>query len=243
VIDGICPIEGDQVPSPPFQVRVVYTVEGIEDSLIVNILPSDYLGENLTTEIDLVELSNYNVSDNIIILTVEDSYEGIPPTGQILTYQASVVPATFTDETRVYSTEIFGIQFSGIEIPVAAETGEDKIVGYFIVRNERTETEKTILDSAVVVPSVTNDKYISHGLLFPEFEIGDRRISDRVYGLITPEHKFNDKKYSEFTEMKQEGQFKITDRLKSKSRYLDVSDGTSYDSSVHKSGGGKDDDG
>lgn len=255
VIDEICTTEGEQVSLDAFQVRVTYTVDGVEDTMIVNINPSDYIGDDLTTTVDLTDLSNFNTSANIVIVSVEETLADnsvilVGTTGGTgdaehgsLTYTATVEPATFTAETRVYSTEVFGIQFSGVQLPLPSETGGNKIIGYFIVRNERTETEKTILDSAVVVPSVTNDKYISHGLLFPEFGDGERRVSDRVYGLITPEHKFNNIKYSEFSEMKQEGQFKVIDRLKSKSRYLDVSDGTSFDEDVHKGGGGYDDDG
>ena len=251
---GECSVIGEQVPLPSFQARVTYTVEGVEDTLIVNILPSDYIGNGTTSAIDLIELSNFNTTDSIVIVSIEESLAdgtavniGVDSgTGDAehgsLNYVASVVPATFTAETRIYSTEVLGIQFSGIALPPPSATGGEEIIGYYIVRNERTETEKTVLDSAVLVPSVTNDKYISHGLLFPEFA-GDRRISDKVYGLISPEHKFNSKKYSEFTEMIQEGQFGVVQRNKSKGRYLDVTDGTSYDSSVHKSGGGSDDDG
>jgi hypothetical protein len=249
---GECSVIGEEVPLAPFQARVTYTAGGVEDTMVINILPSDYIGENLTTTIDLSDYSNFNLLNNIVITSIEESLEdgtivtvgasggtGDSEHGS-LTYLATIVPATFNSETRVYSSEIFGVQFSGISVP--PETKGGKIIGYNIVRNERTETEKTILDSAVIIPSVVNDKYISHGLLFPEFA-GERKISDRVYGLLNPEYKFNNVKYSEFTEMKQEGQFTLSDRLKSKSRYLDTSDGTSYDSSVHKSGRGNDEDG
>jgi hypothetical protein len=252
---GECSVIGEEVPLPPFQARITYTVEGVQDTLIVNILPSDFIGNDLTTAIDLYELSNFNTTDAIVIISIEESLAdgtsaniGVESgTGDAehgsLSYVASVVPATFTAETRIYSSEILGIQFSGVVLPPISATNGEEIIGYYIVRNERTETEKTVLDSAVLVPSVTNDKYISHGLLFPEFEVGDRKISDKVYGLISPEHKFKDKKYPEFTTMQQEGQFGLVARNKSKSRYLDITDGTSYDPSVHKSGGGRDGDG
>lgn len=240
--------------APPYQIRVTYEVDGVQDDMTININPIDYASAHPSVAVDFVELSNFIVSPNINIISIEESQNdnsvfnvGVSSgsgSGEhgTLTYEAVVQPAEFTSETRVYSTEVFGIQFSGIDLPPVEDTGGEQIVGYYIVRNERTETEKTILDSAVLTPSVTNDKYISHGLLFPEFAT-DRRISDRVYGLIHPAHKFNNVKYPEFTEMKQEGQFEIADRKKSKSRYRDVQDGTSYDSSVHKSGGGKDSDG
>lgn len=44
-------------------------------------------------------------------------------------------------------------------------------------------TDKTILDSAVVTPCVTNTKYIGNGLLNPDTD----KISEDVFGLIHPE--------------------------------------------------------
>ncbi len=242
--------------TPPYQVRVTFEVNGVQDTLTTNINPFDYAGAHPDVEIELVDLSSFIVSPTINIISIEegqndgtsflvgtDSGSGSGEHGT-LNYSAVVQPAEFLAETRIYSTEVFGIQFSGIDLPSVEDTGGEEIIGYYIVRNERTETEKTILDSAVLVPSVTNSKYISHGLLFPEFVGGaQRRISDKVYGLIHPEHKFKNKKYPEFTEMVQEGQFIIEDRKKSKFLYTDVQDGSSYDPSVHKSGGGKDSDG
>lgn len=233
--------------TPPFQVRVTYEVEGVQDTMTLNIVPDDYSGAHPSVAVDFIELSNFIITPNINIISVEESQNdgsifsvGTSSgngSGQhgTLTYTATIEPAEFTSETRVYSTEIFGIQFSGIDIPTIEETNGEQVVGYYIVRNERTESEKTILDSAVLVPSVYNDKYVSHGLLYPEFG-GEGRISTKTYGLIHPEHKFNNIKYPEFTELIQEGQFNVVDRKKSKSRYKDVQDGTSYDNSIHKSG-------
>ena len=253
--NGDCSILDEQIPLPPLQVRVTYTVDGVPETMITNILPSDYIGASLTTTIALVDLSDFNTSSNITIVSIEESLNdgttaiiGVDTaTGDAehgsLSYSVAVVPATFSTESRVYSSEIFGIQFSNVALPPTAVTKGEEIVGYYIVRNERTETEKTILDSAVLTPSITNEKYIAHGLLFPEFVIGERRIADNVYGIISPEHKFNDYKYSEFTSMSQEGQFEVIKVNKSKSRYLDVLDGTSYDADIHKSGGARDEDG
>ena len=253
---GECTTIGEQVVRPPFQVRVTYEVNGVQDNFTVNIVPTDYLTDDYTTEISLIETSNFIIVDDeseITIISIEESDEsegatviGVDTANSMvhgnLDYTVTKQASEFTAETRIYSTEVYGVQFSGIDLPTASETGGEIIVGYYIVRNQRTESEKTILDSAILVPSVTNDKYISHGLLFPEFS-DNRNISDKVYGLIHPEHKFNNKKYPEFTNIIQEGQFIISERKKSKSRYLDVQEGTSYDSSVHKSGGGTDEDG
>ncbi len=240
-----------------FQARVTYQVDGVVDTLTVNILPSDYPGTTNTQEIDINERSNFIVSPNIEIISIEESQDdgskfpvGVD-SGQGtsehaspgLNYSATVEKAVFTSEERIYSSEIFGIKFSNIDIPSPDDTGGEEIIGYYIVRNERTEEEKTILDSAVMTPAITNDKYIAQGLLFPEFGSTEPRYSRNIYGLIHPENKFKDKKYPEFTNITEEGAFSASQTLRSKSRYRDVQDGTSYDSSVHKSGGGKDRDG
>ena len=245
---------GLQIPYDIFQVRISFEHEGQPDEMIVNINPLDYLGVGDTATIDLAEYSNYLITNAITITNLQESkYDGTAVslgttsgTGDVehgsLSYTVEVVPAEFNSETRLYSTKMYGIQFSNIDLPTVEDTGGEEIIGYYIVRNERTELEKTILDSAVLTPTVTNDKYISHGLMFPEFN-GAPRVSQEVMGLIHPEHKFHNKKYSEYSEMIQQGGFKVIQREKSKSRYLDITDGTTFDSSVHKGGGGQDDDG
>jgi hypothetical protein len=256
VTNGVCTVEGDLVALPPFQARVSYTVGGVPDTTTININPADYIGGTTTSAVDLVKLSNFlSASDTVVITDISESLAdgttssvGVSSgTGNAehgsLAYVATVETAVFSQEEKLYATDIFGIQFSGVELPPLSVTGEEEIIGYYIVRNERTENEKTILDSAILTPSVTNDKYISHGLLFPEFAIGERKISDKVFGMIHPEHKFNNVKYTEFDEMIQEGEFSVQIRNKSKAKYNDVQDGTSFDSSVHKTGGGTDDDG
>jgi hypothetical protein len=255
VTAGTCSVVGEQVPMPTFQARVTFDVDGVTDYLIVNINPSDYIESGLTTAINITEYSDYYTTPLITITNIEESLDdgtsasiGVSSgTGDaehgLLSYQAASGTAVFTAETKIYSTQIYGLKFSNIELPPTSVTNGEKIIGYYIVRNERTEEEKTILDTAVLTPSTINEKYIAHGLLYPEFGTLDRKISDRVFGLISPEFLFEGKKYPEFTSLKQEGRFSVIDRLKSKSRYLDITDGSSYDSSVHKSGGGKDKDG
>src|SRR5699024_8183343 len=96
----------------------------------------------------------------------------------------------------------------------------------------RTEFDKTILDSGVIVPSLVNSTYISHGLLQPETS----KTSSSVYGLIHPEHKFNNKEYFSYDEIIQQGNFKIEERKYGKITYNDVFDGSSYNSKYHDDG-------
>lgn len=226
------------VSAPPFQARVTYTVDGVENTLVVSIDPS-LIASNPA---HIIASSNFYTSNDIVIVKIEEADEngvvtdvtvGVSPKG--LTYVATPLNSTQTTEGKVYSTEILGIKFSGVDLPSLNDTNGEKIVGYYIVRNERIDNEKTILDSAVLVPTFENNKYISHGLLAPN--VADTsKINKKLFGVIHPEHKFNKKEYNSFDYIKQEGNFDIIGSKYSKTSYNDVYDGTSYDSEIHKSG-------
>ncbi len=238
----VCPDPpGSCVPveALPFQARVTYTVDGIEETLVVNINPAE-IGSNPA---HIVAGSNFYTSDVIVVTKIEESRDDgttyvVTPgstSEKGLVYQTAVLPSTQTVEGKIFSTEIMGIKFSGVDIPSLNDTNGEKIIGYYIVRNERVENEKTILDSAVLVPTLENNKYISHGLLAPDIA-NKSKINKNVFGLIHPEHKFNKREYNSFDYIKQEGNFDIIDSKYSKTSYNDVYDGTSYDGDVHKSG-------
>ena len=221
---------------PMTQARLNYTIDGVPAFLILQINPSVE-----SNPIALSADSDLLTSTNIVLGTVEESADdgtfaevtGVSPKG--LTYVTAVQDAVFTAESKLYFTDLFGLKFSGVDLPPTYDTAGERIVGYYIVRNERTEDEKTILDSAALVPGVKNSKYISHGLLGSKFS-DDSKMSRKVFGMIHPEHKFRDQKYPNISSIKQEGAFDIVERKHSKSRYKDVQDGTGYQGSVHKSG-------
>jgi hypothetical protein len=237
------------IERPDFEVRVSYENNGESFSFVQSINP-DLFSNGLvnTYDIELLQNSQYHSSNmfsniTLSITDVNGSYQAeIPVTLNtavsttqddtyfdevlfpIATYTVTVQPYTSTVQGRLFSTEILGIKFSGIDAPSLDETNGEKIIGYYIVRNERTEFDKTILDSGVLVPCVTNSKYISHGLLQPE----TGRISPNVYGLIHPEHKFNNKEYVNYDKIIQQGNFNLIDRKLGKVNYDDVYDGTSF---------------
>ena len=228
------------ISAPPFQVRVTYTVDGISETMTVNIIPGSTIGAT-SNPVNLAQYSNIYTSPSIVITKIEEADEnglitnvttGVSPKG--ITYTASVVDASLTTEGKVYSTELLGIKFSGVDIPSLADTNGEEIIGYYIVRNERIENEKTILDTAVLVPTLQNSKYISHGLL--NIEGASNRVDKKLFGIIHPEHKFNNKEYTSFDYIKQEGNFNILKTNKSKTLYNDVMDGSSYNADVHKEG-------
>lgn len=172
-------------------------------------------------------------------------------------YTGGNIIGTLTDNantsyTRFFSSKILGLQFSNIELPSNEDTNGNRVVGYYIVRNERTEATKTILDSGVLAPTLKttatdkNARFIASGILVPavndygETDPEDIRIKGNVVSLINPEFKFNKREYKNFSVL-QEGTYEINSRLNTHLVTSDVQAGTSYNPEVHS--GGADNDG
>lgn len=232
------------VNAPSFVTTIFFTVDNVPYVQTITINPAEWIDS--PSEVRVVGSSNYFSSNNIVITSIEEdgvaiAVDSVSPKG--LTYVRTIENLNHSTEEKLYESYILGIKFSNVNFPSEEELGA-KVVGYFIVRNERIEEEKTILDSVVITPSLINKKYISHGLLAPELlEQGFDKISQDTYGLIHPEHKFNQKEYDTFTSLKIEGYYHVRDRKKSNIRYEDVLDGSSYDSETDKGNSGKDEDG
>ena len=224
-----------------FEIRVSYKVGGQDFFFTQTVNPSLFSnGEDTTYEIELTQVSQFHSSNNFTDIVIEETdvndvyYPQYSQWQQYFqaqpTYTTEVKSLQIKTQGRVFTTEILGINFSGIEAPSVEETGGKKVVGYFILRNERTEFDKTIIDSGVLIPSVTNEKYISHGLLNPD----TTNISDKVYGIIHPEHKFRNKEYVTYDKLIHQGNFNVIDKKYGKINYDDVYDGSSFNSKKQK---------
>lgn len=148
--------------------------------------------------------------------------------------------------TTTYGTHIFGIKFSDVELPDISETGGKRVIGYLITRAERTESEKTILDTGIFTPIMKGIRrtykegpdpeperdFASFGHLVPN--ISTDLILDDVFALTNPEFKFNQKEYVP-TQFIYEGEYIVKDKILTEDKVQDVIPGTSYDSSIHKS--------
>jgi hypothetical protein len=229
----------------PFQIRVSYKVEGLDYFFVVNIEPNLYSTDTPSYELTLQDFSQYHSSDaftNIVIeeTNLQDVYQ--PAYSQSNIYFIGDPPVYSTETTifnstlqgKLYQSDMFGIKFSGITKPSLEDTNGEEVIGYYIVRNERTDFEKTILDSAVLTPSLVNSKYISHGLLNPEIE--NDKISKNVFGLIYPDNKFLNKEHTAFDEIIQQGTFTVRETKKGKINYNDVAEGSSFNSKTQKEG-------
>ena len=226
-----------------FDIRVSYKVDGVDYFFTQTISPQNFAnGVNNTYEIDLYQNSQFHSSSNFTDIVIEETningnYE--PAYSQAATYFDGTPEYSTTSQlyesdvqSKICTTEVFGIKFSGIDLPSIEETGGQEIIGYYIVRNERTEFDKTILDTGVITPCATNDKYISHGLLNPQTD----RISKKLFSIIHPEHKFLDKEYVQYDKIIHQGSFNVTDTKLGKINFDDVYDGSSYDKGNQKDG-------
>jgi len=163
-------------------------------------------------------------------------YQGVSnKTG--MTYRVNLTPGAASKEDTIYTSEIFGIKFSNIDVPSLIDTSGQKITGYYIVRNERKEEDRTIVDSAVFTSTIKEKNFVSQGLLFPEFtdkiEQGNR-VQKNIVGVISPEYKFNNVKYATYSKIVQQGEFKALDTIKSRTKINDVSPGSGYVEGKHK---------
>jgi len=137
---------------------------------------------------------------------------------------------------REYMANTLGIRFSNIQIPDLQDDDPDnEVIGYYIVRNERKEEDKTILDNAVLTQTLKNNKYTSTGLLYPnaptynpivDYKDDISKIDLSVYGMIHPEHKFNNRQYRNFDELIYQGFFNKIDEKSGKFTIRDVTGGS-----------------
>jgi len=232
---------------PVFDVEVLYTEDGNPDSFISLVDPDEWAGD-ATASITYNALSNSIVGTNVVITSIKE--EGITVSGtwdpvtltftsdvspKGLTYVINVIDALSEYTEDLYVGKVFGIKFSNIQLPNADELGGNEIIGYYIVRNERTEEEKTVLDSAVLTSTVTNKNFVSAGLLMPQFE-DETLIKKDILNFINPEFKFNQRKYTGFSSIIQQGKVNKVETIYSRTKINDVMDGTSYVSGKHKRG-------
>lgn len=237
--------------------EVEYTVDGTTRYIVAEIDLEQYLvaeGNWYTFAADeLIFYSDQFVNDDIVVTGLQQD----APAGEVeiiaftlaneiytndattiynLDQSIEVVDEVEVTETKLIKGNIYGIKFSNIELPPVEQTNGKVVIGYDIVRNERTEEQKTILDSAVLLPTIGSGKYVSHGISGIDVP-NSNTIDKRTYGFINPEFKFRGREYEDITDIVQIGSYRIDDRKHSWFREQDVLDGTSYDEDEHKGGG------
>ncbi len=253
----------------PFQIQLNYTEDTNNNVFSDIIDPFVYQGEvgdlqstadvqytfntgniyaNVVTVTTLTEVFEDTTLNNVVTLTLgTNPITGLPqyigtsggPTGTGLTYTIDIGQSVGGAAEDLYKATVFGIKFSNIVLPDLVDTDGQKVIGYYIVRNERKEFDKSVIDSAVLLPTTTEKNFVAQGLIFPEYDspaTETLRIKKDIVGFISPEHKFNGTQYSTFSQVIQQGDFKKIDAIKSRVKINDVADGSGYVSGKHKRG-------
>lgn len=145
-----------------------------------------------------------------------------------------------------YMANIFKAKVTNIDLSALEDEG---VIGYYIVRNERKETDRVISETGYLVRMVQRDPYIAFGLLGTSFEIPERAIryhdknekpyfqyptpeidayksNKKFFAFICPENLFNQKGEFNFDELHIEEYFDFEDIKGGKSGYDDVLDGS-----------------
>lgn len=250
--------------APNFILTVKYLRNNTEESFSESIYPDEGIkNKNIisnlfvnTDTISNIRLFYTEPESNEVEIPLTDNKSTEQPNG--LTYQISIGTSTDNSITAVYKAPIFGLKLSNVQFPSEEEIGK-KVIGYQIVRQERTDNDKNILDSAIVFPMQKSGKNVTTGLLAPEFFLNNTlaqstcegsedgtyptcyNISKRNIMLLTPTHKFLNKTHDGFTTIEQIGTYNIDYRARSATSTPNVYDGTSASGDEDKST--RDDDG
>lgn len=116
--------------------------------------------KDITIYDDTVPLDPAFASPNYAQLTadceLQDYIDRFDIVYTYITYEANTV-------TNIDRSKIFGIEFSNITNPLP-----DEIVGVYIVRNERTDDDSMVVDTALLGPTTQNSQYKSFGTILPK---------------------------------------------------------------------------
>ena len=164
---------------------------------------------------------------------------------------------------RDYEIKKFGIVFSNIDYSTVDLGIDDSIKGYYIVRNHRTENNKTVIDSGVLTPCTKSPslqnalgfgEYIANSLLLPTrgrtnplnsstgVGMGVPNLHNDYWNLVTPRFLFEANPLVANTfNIERNGSFSNTSPgalhpTESSTRFSDVLEG----SSLRVAGGGED---
>lgn len=107
---------------------------------------------------------------------------------------------------RLVTSNIYGLKFSNIEMP---NLGNLKCIGYKIVKQERKEEDKTIIDKGYLLPLLKAEGYhclsIINGNFKPEQAQKPDGFSEKFVALFTPRYKFQNDTLERFSSIINEG--------------------------------------
>lgn len=218
-----------------YRLTVKYLVDGVEESFYQDVYPDSnipvgtvlsniYSDTSIITDIKLFyREENTTIDVEIPLVDGESAIQD-----NEAKYKITVNNLSENNINSIYKATIFGLKFSNIELPPEEEIGK-KIIGYQIVRQERTDDDKNILDSAVAFPMTKSGRNTTTAMLGPEYFTKTEDVIPGIYStcenstnnefptcynisknnlmLVTPTHRFMDKTHDGFTSIKQVGVF------------------------------------
>ena len=122
-----------------------------------------------------------------------------------------------------YSNYILGISLSNVKIPSKSETGKE-CVGYYIVKQERRNEDKTFLDSGLVLPMWDTGQIKASTLVAPDFSLENNKVLtnypndvpqgvfNKSFSLLSPRHKFHNITFDNFTHIVEQGYYKVSNK-------------------------------
>lgn len=176
-----------------------------------NIIPKSEDGIPYTGEINAFKAKERNYSFQEYIHSVVD--------GNDLFYMNAnlrINKEEFVDSSVSYKNTILGIHLSDVELPTKDVTGLN-CIGYYVVKQEIKEKDKTILDSCVLLPTIKYQNFTASSLLDPQI-IRKRQfykpdgLSDTVFNVIAMKNRFRGNMYDNFNELVLEGYYKVNER-------------------------------
>lgn len=249
---------------------ISYTINyQITGASTTNNFNSQLVDTDVTTPI---QITIYDDSQPLSTIVGSDYYQ-IDPTSELATYMPGsnnrfiVTPVyeSYVVSSSINSdiSEIFGIKLDNIERP------HPECIGFYIVRNERTDDDKIVIDNAIFGSMTQFEQYKSFGLIMPKqyYTVNNcgntgtptKQVSyyDKGIWFFNPEFEYFQKK-AEFNSVVVEGTYSETTTNmptvgnmpnsscnlgNSRGVYIqDVQAGTSYNPEINKAKN-KDDDG
>lgn len=192
VIEGRFDYKESSSPTPEtFSSQISSSDMGIPILVYQGTNSLDQLDAPLYHELDITsQLASYQEPGG-------DNYYLVPRFIITETYIPEVVTNTETQD----KSEIFGIEFSNIEKP------HPDVIGFYIVKCERKDEDKLIVDTAIMGPTIENNQYVSFGLINPK-QYGNNKLNynNNTAWFFSPESQYYGSK-AEFDFIQLEGAY------------------------------------
>jgi len=141
-----------------YQVTGYPNVDTLSGNLVDTDMNTEIIIYDDLNPLDLIDPPEYAQLDPTCELAVE--YQDVGNERFLLDFTYETYVASSSIDSDI--SEIFGIEFFNIEKP------HPDCIGIYIMRNERTEDDRIIIDNAIFGPMTKYEQYKSFGLIMPK---------------------------------------------------------------------------